>query len=176
MNSSDPLIERAKEKLLIDKYNLDDALQEHPSLYWDICEEYIQAVSKRDEAYENIKTVSADLNVSIRQMFESEGKKCTEAMITNAVLSAKPYKEAVEKHLSLKEEAAKLGALKDSFEQRSYVLKSLVELYIAGYFTKETYFSKPKREEKSSKQMLAEDLRAKLIEKRRNRASNRTSK
>lgn len=132
-------IEYFQSKLKIDKHSLDQALEEQAEIYYQISEEHALAISHRDEAYENIKLVDAELNSSLRREFEEEGKKVTESVVSSAVLQHNDHSSAVNNHLTCKLYADQLAALKDSFHQRSYMLRELVELYISGYYAEKTY-------------------------------------
>ncbi len=127
-------------KLLnIDKNSLDDVLVEQADIFYEISHKYSIAVSKRDQAYENIKVTDAELNLAVRINLDDEGRKVTESLINNMVLEHEEHKEAVKTHLEAKKLADQYSALKEAFHQRSYMLRELVQLYISGYFVQETY-------------------------------------
>lgn len=139
------IVESFKKELHIDKNSLDKALETQAAIYFQISEEYALAVSRRDEAYENIKQVDAQLNVSLRKELEDDGKKVTEALVSSAVMQHKDHNAAVENHLQLKLDADILSALKESFHQRSYMLREMIELYIAGYFAETSHTASTER-------------------------------
>jgi len=120
--------------LKIDRDNLDDALLTQADIFYKISNEYALAVSRRDQAYDDIKSTDANLNLELREQFEKAGEKFTEAKLTAAVLAHREHDEATNKHRVEKQRADLLGALKEAFSQKSYMLKELTQLYIAGYF------------------------------------------
>lgn len=128
------LMERAQGWLQIDKHALDEALEEQAQIYHQIAEACSYAKSQRDEAYDNIKRVEADLNLRVREELESEGVKVTEKSVDARVQNHEERREAVDNHLQLAHVCDRLYALRDSFNMRAYMIRSLVELHISGYF------------------------------------------
>lgn len=122
-----------KSLLKIDKNALDDAIEEQAVLYHEICEHYALAVSLRDEAHENVKTVDAELNQAIRNNAQA---KITEAAIASMVTDSEEHKKAMHDYLQSKLTVDMLAALRDSFNQRSYMIKELCALYAAEYFVR----------------------------------------
>lgn len=121
-------------ELQIDQYNLDQELLEQASKFYEVSEQFTRTSSLRDEAYEQIKELDAELNTSIRQEYIDSGTKFTEAQISSQVISHQDHKEAYRAYLNYKAKADELQSLKDAYIQRSYMLRDLVQLYIAGYF------------------------------------------
>lgn len=128
-------IDKYEGVLQIDKHNLDEALMNQAEIYHQISTDYVGATSRRDEAYSEIKDIDSRLYQEIREELIESGEKATEAMVQNAVLAHDEHQVAVQEHLSAKTEADHLGALKEAFHQRSYMLRELVNLYVSGYYT-----------------------------------------
>lgn len=120
--------------LQIDKHALDDALIEQASVYFTISQDLSQAVSDRDEVKENLDVTDAQLYLDIRADLIDNGEKATEAQVSAQVHTHSKHEGAMKDLLKARKQVDVLGALKDSFQQRSYMLRELVELYIAGYF------------------------------------------
>lgn len=127
-------MEQAKSALVIDKNLLDDELIKQPILYQEVAEQYAMAVSRRDAAHENVKRVDADLYKRIREAYAAEGVKATEAMVQNEITNHPEHIEAYDAYLECKQQADLWSSVKESFGQRSYAIRDLVELYLAGYF------------------------------------------
>lgn len=125
-----------EQALTIDKHDLDTELLSQADLFYRVAQEYAEAVSYRDQAHENLKGTDADLNLQIRQQFADS--KITEAKINAMVLDHQEHKEKFHSWLKDKEKADKIGHLKEAFIQRSYMLRDLVQLYIAGYFNEKS--------------------------------------
>jgi len=165
-------IDEAKEKLFIEKNLLDDELINQPILYQEVAEEYAKAISRRDAANENVKRVDAELYKRIREIAAAEGTKVTEAMIQSEILTHPEHIEAYDAYLECKKQADLWATLKDSFSQRSYAIRDLVELYTAGYYADAGL--RPKTENAAEKQYdvrrrVLEEARAKKVRSRLNR-------
>ena len=128
-------IDELRTYLVIDKTRLDENLMEHPDLYFRVSDAASIKASLRDRAYETIKRTDASLATTIREQIVDEKGKATEAMVSQAVLDHREHKKAIDRHLDLKEEAAKLDALCEAFKQRGYMLREMVQLYISGYYS-----------------------------------------
>lgn len=155
-------LDDAKEKLIIEKNLLDDELINQPILYQEVAEQYALAISRRDAANENVKRVDADLYKRIREAAAVEGTKVTEAMIQSEILTHPEHIEAYDAYLECKKQADLWATLKDSYSQRSYAIRDLVELYTAGYFADAGL--RPKTENAAEKQY---DVRRKVLEEAR---------
>ena len=120
--------------LSIDENALDEAWIRHPDLFYRVARELVMAISKRDQAKINKEEAEARADARIRHDAEVSDEKVTES----AVKSKKqldPKVQAAENELAvLSERVGLLSALKESYIQRSYALKSLVELHTTGYF------------------------------------------
>jgi len=128
-------IDELRKHLKIDKNNLDEVIQLQPELYYIVAQKHVLAVSERDLAYDEIKIVDAKLQKEVREQAEAEGRKMTEKAVEIEVLSNKLHTDAIDMHLRTKYTADELGALRESFQQKSYMLRELVELYVSGYFS-----------------------------------------
>ncbi|MAF25767.1 hypothetical protein CL634_09375 [bacterium] len=128
------LLEELQKYLIIDKDELDIALTTQADIFYRISEEHSKVLSLRDEAYENVKMIDADLNMAIREDAVADGRKVTEGFVANAVQTSNGHREAMEEYLILKGKADEWSNLKDSFSQRAHALRELVQLYVAGYY------------------------------------------
>lgn len=136
-----------KERLAIDKHNLDDVIMEQPGLFYDVSEQLTIALAERDAAKENLEIVNAELDSKWRKNLQSQAK-LTEKVISNHVMQDPDHEAAFTEYLTFKSKADRLQALKDAFQQRSYMLKSLVALYTANYY--EDSAMKPSRAQEVS--------------------------
>lgn len=126
--------EELHELLKIDQNALDEALSMQADLYYRVAEACAYAASRRDAAYEAIKETDARLNMEIRQNLENEGEKVTEGRVQAMVLEDSDHRDAVQHHLECKLEYDRLTALRDSFSQRNYMIRGMVDMYGMGYF------------------------------------------
>lgn len=123
-----------RDKLLVDRNNLDEELIQQPSLYFDISEQSVFARSRRDLAELDAKNIGARLDREIREDAVKAGDKITEAGVKAAIEDTDEMKAARLDCLHKSEEVAQLEALREAFSQRGHALKHLVELFLAGYF------------------------------------------
>lgn len=155
-------IEEFRQYLTIDKLALDDEVVRQPSLFYEVSEAYVEAVAVRDDCKEALASVDAELDSSVRKALGDS--KATEGNIKSQIQSHKKHKTAFDQYITAKEEADKLQALKEAFQQRSYMLRDLVSLYSANYF------------EEGSLKPTAQQDRVVYSQQRARLASNRESK
>ncbi len=127
--------------LAIDKSMLDDEVVRQPVLFYNISEILTDAIAMRDGAKEELATVDAEMDNVWRNKLTKTHDKVTEKMVQNWVQSSSEHKRAFQAYLKAKTYADKLLALKEAFQQRSYMLRDLVSLYSANYY--ETSSIKP---------------------------------
>jgi hypothetical protein len=123
-------IEEFRRYLEIDKSALDDEVVRQPSLFYEVSEAYAEAAAARDQFKEQLAGIDAELD----KRFRKDGVKATEGQIKAQIQSYRAHQEAFDDWLDAKETADKLQALKDAFQQRSYMLRDLVSLHNANYF------------------------------------------
>jgi hypothetical protein len=118
--------------LRIDEHELDKECQRHPELFQAVADELTFALSRRDEAKAILAEVEASVELDMRKKGRTE--KLTNPEVAAMVCIDQRVRDAKRQHLRLAHEAARLSALKESFEQRSYQLKQMTQLYLASYF------------------------------------------
>ena len=131
--STTELIAGLERALRIDRHALDEALQQQPDLYYRGAQALALAKSRMDAAKEAAADLESDVEIGIREEVVAREEKLTEGAIKAMLRSDPQVREAAQKYLALKREVGQLSALVDSYEQRSYMLRELVGLYIAGY-------------------------------------------
>lgn len=127
-----------RNKLRIDRNTLDEDMIEQAVYYLDACEAHVQAVSERDAAKENLAVVDARIAQRLRTDWSKKGEKFNETMVGDAVQTDAEHIKAFEHHSHMIKRASFVGALKDSFDQRSKMLRELSTLFVAGYFSRAT--------------------------------------
>lgn len=121
-----------KNRLKIDKSSLDREVTEQPMLFFSVAELYEEAAAERDMLKEELATVDAELDGVIRAKLGD--KKVTEAVVKNGVQLNPKHEKAFQAYLEAKTKAGRLASMKDSFQQRGYMLRDLASLYVASYF------------------------------------------
>lgn len=122
-----------KNLLYVDTSVLDEELVRQPVLYQQVSEQTVLLESQRDAAYEKIKQIDAELNIVLREELTASGAKVTEAVVSSAVQSHPNHISAHEKYIELRTKASLFATLRDSFSQRSYMLRDLTTLHVSGY-------------------------------------------
>ncbi len=117
--------------LKINKAALDDEVIQQPSLLFAVSEACAEATARRDKLKEQLATVDAELDFEIR---ESAVVKFTDTAIKAQIQIHKDHTVAFKNYLAAKQQADVLSALKDAFQQRSYGIRDLCQLFIANYF------------------------------------------
>lgn len=129
-----PSIADLKEQLAIDKSALDDEVIRQPGLFYEVSEQLTDAIAERDGAKEDLASIDATLDAKWRKKFEGGTKRVTEGTIAACVQTDPAHEKAFDVWLTAKTKADQLQALKDAFQQRSYMLRDLVQLYSANYY------------------------------------------
>jgi hypothetical protein len=127
-------IAELEEGLQIEEHALDEAIQEGPDLFYEVSKEYALTISRRDAMKQTIDELKAEADIEIRREGRDNGDKVTEKEIEARIRAHKPVVKAYSEYLRLSELAGQLGALKEAYQQRSYALKELSNLWVAGYF------------------------------------------
>jgi hypothetical protein len=126
-------IETLEEALAIDEDALNEALIRQPDAFYRVSKKLAMELSIRDAAKQALQEEEAYADERARSSIP-DGEKVTETSIKSLVRLDKQVLTANDKLLKLSRETALLQALKEAFQQRSYVMKDLVSLYVANYF------------------------------------------
>src|SRR4051812_37664570 len=129
-----PAFAELESGLLIEEHALDEALASQADCFYHVSKELAELISLRDFAKSHLADTEAKISITIRSSLQGKDKKPTEGEINAKVRTSKFVMEANKNLLDLQRKVGSYSALKESFEQRSYALNKLVELYSAGYF------------------------------------------
>lgn len=139
------LLKELEKAMLIDKDGLDDCLIAQPDLFYRVSKQLVHLVSKRDAAKHYLEVTEAEVDETIRaHARDTERKRADkgekEKKVTEGEIRAQisMHEDVVTAHQSLADltrRAAAWLALKEAYQQRSYVLKDLTALHIANYYT-----------------------------------------
>lgn len=131
----DEFIEAMELGLQIDEYELNEAGKVQVDFFYRVSKRLALEISRRDSSKQNIKTVEAQVDAEIRRERAKNGEKVTEKEVESLKLVNPDYLDAMDEHLEHSRQVNLLSALKEAFQQRSYVLKDMVQLYIANYYS-----------------------------------------
>ena len=133
--SQDLSLDDYRKCLAIDKYALDDEFVEQADIYYRVSEATAQAVSLRDTAKSTLARSKAELELELRKQGSVTDARVTDKAIAAKVDSDEDIITLTEYYLETSAQAELWFALKDSFIQRSYMLRNLGSIYIAGYYS-----------------------------------------
>jgi len=132
MDEFEDLIERMKEFLSIDIYDLENDCAEHPELYFEVAIFASRTGSLQNRSEMIVKELKAEIATTIRTNPEKYGiTKLTESQVFEAVDSAEYAKEGRELRglcMFLKNSA---DSLVQAFEHRRSMLNNEVQLYLS---------------------------------------------
>ncbi|KKN90059.1 hypothetical protein LCGC14_0231720 [marine sediment metagenome] len=124
--------------LQINPNDLDTELIRQPELFFRVGQAHALAISERDGAKEDLAVTDASLNFEVRNALEKEGTKATMDLVAAEVQAHKDHGADMQAYLETKRKADELGALRDAFSQRAYMLREMVNLFMANYFATES--------------------------------------
>ncbi len=131
---NDKIISDLEKGLLIDEHALEYALMDQPSIFYKVASLLADSISERDAVKQDKEIAEARVDARIRHDAEVSGEKITEKLIEGRKILHKDVAGVSNELLRLNAIVGKLLALKDAFQQRSYVLNKLTDLYIANYY------------------------------------------
>jgi hypothetical protein len=159
------LLEDYQENLIIDKNDLDTALVEQTNIFHRVGVAYADCISSRDFARNQLEKVKAELDRYTREDALRDSQRLTEAQIAHKIVESESYQNAHSNYLVWKSLAEKWLSLRESYAARAYVLRDLVQLFGMSYWERSII----KSEADVARDRRATDIRAKLVEKRRER-------
>ena len=138
-----------EDALRIDEHALEEALRDQPRMFYRVANAYALEMSRRDAAKQALADAEAREDLNIRDEAREEesraagkGKeaapskiKLTEGEVRARVQLSAEVVIARDALAARSDSVAKLTALKEAFQQRSYALKDLASLYVANYYT-----------------------------------------
>ena len=115
--------------LRINPDDLDQCLCDQPDLFYHVGHQYVLAVGRRDQLKMEYENQVADLDKAIRQDAARKKRKLTEKQLDNLIRLE--VGDAYDDYLKARLEAEKWLVLKESYQQRSFMLRELVARQIA---------------------------------------------
>jgi hypothetical protein len=115
-------------QLTIDPDDLHSGLVQQPDLFYNVSESFAAAVSRRDEQKLVLEELTAELDQLVRKGAAEREEKTTEASIHNRLRGMPKIQTAERAFLKARLDADMWQALKEAFQQRSFMLRELVSL------------------------------------------------
>jgi len=117
--------------LAIDRGDLDGCLTEQPETYYHVSQEFASAVAERDQTKLELEELQASLGQELRAIALREEEKLTETGLQQKLTAHPKIQDLQRVLLQKRKDADRWQALKESFSQRSFMLRELVALFIA---------------------------------------------
>lgn len=126
-----------RQKLLIDKNDLDSAMEEMADLFFRVGEDAETAMSIRDDLKSDMERVYVEVATNLRENPPAD-VKVTEGWVKEQTGMNDKYQMAVSDYNQARRVAGLASTMKGSMELRSKMLSKLGDLYGAGYFVTTT--------------------------------------
>jgi uncharacterized protein YigA (DUF484 family) len=120
-----------EDSLKIDDDALDDCLVEQPGFFYHVAEAVAAANARRDTLKLKLEETLAELDQNIRSEALRTEEKITEASIQNRLRTFPRIQDLQRDYLDARTDAEKWTALKEAYQQRSFMLRELVALQLA---------------------------------------------
>jgi len=118
----------------IDEFELNVELAKHAELFYRVSKALALTISQRDAAKQALQDLEARVELDVREAAAQDDRKINNDEVRAMVVVDPQVRKARGALAYLSESVGALGALKEAFQQRSYALKDLSELYVANYY------------------------------------------
>lgn len=129
-------LNEARLALQLDKADLDEEMVRHPMLLAEVGRRHIESNNERDRAKDRLEEIEAHAYLVERKKAEA---KATDYAIKAAARTSKEVIQAQEDYRDAKEEAAQWDVIWSAFQQRSFMLNKLAELWTTQYYSSDSY-------------------------------------
>ena len=124
-------LERYRGHLAIDQDDLDKCLMEQPEVYYVVAQAVANTTAERDKLKLELEELQAKLGLDLRDQATRRNEKLTEGGLEQKLAGMPKIQELQRSLLTKRQEAESWGVLKEAFQQRSFMLRELVALFIA---------------------------------------------
>lgn len=124
-------LERYRSGLAIDQDDLGDGLVRQPELYEHVGQGLAMAVAERDAAKLDLEIAQAAVAQQIREDAAKLKEKMTEGSVGELTLLDADVQKAHRRLNDCKRQVDSWAALKESYQQRSYMLRECVSIHLA---------------------------------------------
>ncbi len=124
-----------EQSLHIDDDALDRCLTEQPGLFYHVATALAQANSQRDLLKLQLDEAMAEADGHERDLAFKREQKITEAAIQNSIKARPDIQKLQRACLEARTEAERWSALKEAYQQRSYMLKEIVGMRLAEFYS-----------------------------------------
>lgn len=120
-----------QKRLRIDQDDLDSCLVEQPELFRQVAEAYVLAAGRRDALKLDFEEETAETYARLRAEAIENQDKVSEATMQSRITIDDKIKDLSRKLSNARVDTDEWGVLKESFQQRSWMLRELVALRIS---------------------------------------------
>ena len=121
-------------RLRIDRNDLDGCLMEQPELYYHVAEAHALAVAARDRCKLDYEAAVAKHDDLVRSKAVEEGERMTDTRTAHRVSLVSEVQTLHRKWLVGRSRVEELLALKEAFQQRSFMLRELVAWVVSHQY------------------------------------------
>lgn len=122
-----------EERRRINPDSLDREVIEQAELYGKVAEEAAYAESRRVKAKNDLEVVEANLSRSVASRLTKKGERVTDQAVKDGVKVHPDRQKAFDLFLTALADAGKWEAMKESFQQRNFMVGRLCERANAGF-------------------------------------------
>jgi hypothetical protein len=130
----DEFMGQLEKGLTIDEYALNEGVIAQPELFYKVSQQLASQTSLRDDAKHQLEVTEAEVDATIRLYHRKNEEKVTENEIKAKIASHRDVVSATKLFLQQNKRVGELAALKEAFNQRNFMLKGLIDLYIGNYY------------------------------------------
>jgi hypothetical protein len=123
-----------RSRLRIDRADLDGCLMEQPELYYHVAEAHAFAVARRDRCKVDYEEAVAKHDDRIRSKAADEGERMTDTRTAHRIALVPEVQSLQRQWIESRAEVESLLALKEAFQQRSFMLRELVAWAVAHQY------------------------------------------
>jgi hypothetical protein len=146
-------VEEARRGLVIDTKRLDEELRFQPEIFYEVATRAVTIASERDELKDSKDRTWSSRFISEKMEGKIDGKQLSDKTAETFADVSEEVKEATKKFLEKKKEADEWLVLKESYQQRSVMLKELCGLQNSGNYGEVVRSKEESKYEKLRKEM-----------------------
>jgi hypothetical protein len=135
MPDREPTLAELEAALRIREDELEQDCEEQAVMFYKAARASADAISRRDWAKQALSELESELDAKIRHDAEVAGDRITEGSIKSQIKLERRYQAAAAEVAKLSIEVGKWAALRESYDHRKEMLKLMVRLYLANYFS-----------------------------------------
>lgn len=127
-------LDQMQANLAIERDSLEQACMKQPDYLYEVAEQVALHRSRRDAAKKELEEKEASLYIELRHAAAVSEERVTEAEIKAQMTTRREHGVLTNALAEANELLSRWEVLKEAFSQRSYMLRELVQLYLARYY------------------------------------------